>query len=45
MKCLDTLGILIHYYSIINNKGQEINNLLKERIHTYSIGVDSDSDK
>ena len=45
MKYLDTLGILIHYYSIINNKGQEINNLLKERVYTYSIGINSNSDE
>ena len=45
MKYLDTLGILICYYLVINNKEQEINNLLKERIHAYSIGVNSDSNK
>ena len=45
MKYLDTLGILIHYYLVINNKGQEINNLLKERIHIYSIGINSDSNE
>jgi len=26
---------------VINNKGGEINNLLKERIYAYSIGVKS----
>ena len=45
MKYLDTLGILIYYYSIVNNKEQEINNLLKERIYTYSIGINSDSNE
>ena len=45
MKYLDTLGISVYYYLIINNKGQEINNLLKERIYIYSIGINSDSNK
>ena len=45
MKRLDTLGIPIHYYLVVDNKGQEINNLLEERIHAYSIGVDSDSNE
>ena len=45
MKRLDTPGILVYYYSIINNKGQEINDLLKERVYTYSIRIDSDSDE
>ena len=45
MKRLDTPGIPIHYYLVINNKGQEINNLLKERIYIYSIEINSDSNK
>ena len=45
MKRPDTPRIPIHYYLVIDNKGQEINDLLKERIHAYSIGVNSNSNE
>ena len=42
IKCLDTLGILVWHYSVINNNRREINDLLKDRIHACSIRVNSD---
>ena len=44
MKRPDTPGIPIHHYSVVDDEGREIDDLLEERIHAYSMGVDSDSE-
>ncbi len=43
MKRLDTLRILVQYYSVIDKDRQDIDDLLNRRIYTCSIGVDSES--
>ena len=43
IKRLETLVIPVRHYAVVNNKGGEINDLLKDRVHAYTIGVNSNS--
>jgi hypothetical protein len=45
IKRLDTPGIPVQHYAVVDDEGGEIDDLLEDRIHACSMGVNSDSEE